>query len=177
MASLGYRHRTRHHPSPLAVALVLDAVALAVFGVSLVLLATRGTAAPDETFFSDPLPAALILAAASLAILAGVLAGAALVREPLRTREGRWAARLAVVNALFLPVLAAVAAGIAWAVGIDEPALLAQPLVPLWTLAGLAAAVLGATAREPGRRGILVVPFMLGALVLVFWLGEALVPH
>jgi hypothetical protein len=81
------------------------------------------------------------------------------------------------VSALFLPLLAAVAAGIAWAAGIDEPAVVAQPLVPLWTLAGLAAAVLGATASEPGRRGILVVPFMLGAFVLLFWLGEALVPH
>jgi tellurite resistance protein TehA-like permease len=177
MASVSYGHGVRHRPSPLAVALVLDAVAIVVFGVFLVLLAARGSAAPDETFFSDPFPAALVLAAASLAILAGVVAGVALVREPLRTREGRWAMRVAVVSALSLPVIAAIAAGIAWAVGVDDPAVIAQPLVPLWTLASLAAAVLGTTAHEPGRRGILVVPFMLGAFVLVFWLGEALVPH
>ena len=51
-----------------------------------------------------------------------------------------------------------------------EPAL-------LWMLAGLAAAVLGATAPEPGRRGLLVLPFMLGALVLVVWVAEAIIPH
>ena len=51
------------------------------------------------------------------------------------------------------------------------------PLVPLWMLAGLAAAVLGATAPEPGRRGLLVLPFMLGALVLVVWIAEAIIPH
>ena len=41
----------------------------------------------------------------------------------------------------------------------------------------LAAAILGIVAKEPGRRGVLVVPFMIGALVLTFWLGEILVLH
>ncbi len=177
MTSLHYRHgASSRRGSTLVLAVGLDALAVALLALQ-VAVVTSGESEPADTFFSDPLAAGLLLTAATLTIVAAVVAAVSLWREPLRSRAGRWATRLAVANALFLPVLAVVAAGVAWAVGIDEPATLAQPLVPLWMLAGLGAVALGVLAPEPGRRGILVVPFMLGAFALVFWLGELLVPH
>jgi hypothetical protein len=119
----------------------------------------------------------LRLGAATVAIAAGVVATVSLVRSPLRSRAGRWATGLALGNALFLPVVGGVGAAGAWLVGQNLPEGWGQPMVPLWMAAGVAAAILGIVADERGRRGVLVVPFMFGALVLTFWLGEVLVPH
>jgi hypothetical protein len=52
-----------------------------------------------------------------------------------------------------------------------------QPIVPFWLAIGLIAAVLGAAAPETKRRGLLVIPLMIGAFALVFVVGEVTVPH
>jgi hypothetical protein len=84
---------------------------------------------------------------------------------------------LAVANALLLPMVAFPVMAAAWLAGYDLPDGWGQPIMPVWMATGLVAAVLGVVAKESGRRGILVIPFMLGALVLTFSLGEILVPH
>jgi multisubunit Na+/H+ antiporter MnhC subunit len=162
----------------LVVALGLDALAILLFTGAFTHLVSRDPQdPPNETFFSDPLPAVLLLTAASVAIAAGVVAGVSLWRTRLRTRAGRWATRLALANTLFLPVLGVAGITGAWLVGYDLPDGWGQPFVPLWMATGVAAAILGVVAKEPGRRGILVIPSMIGAFVLIFWLGEILVPH
>ncbi|HVA30779.1 MAG TPA: hypothetical protein VMU58_05885, partial [Gaiellaceae bacterium] len=159
-------------------ALALDAVAAAVFVGFFAVVMTRG---PDETdgatFFSDPLPAALALAAAAIALAAGAVAAVSLARLPLRTRAGRWAVRLALANALLIPAVVLPVTFVAWLVDAHLSEGWGQPMMPFWFLSGLASAALGVAAKESGRRGILVIPFMIGALVLTFWLGEFLVPH
>ena len=37
--------------------------------------------------------------------------------------------------------------------------------------------VLGAFAREPGRRGLLFIPLLIGASALIFFLGDLLFPQ
>jgi hypothetical protein len=78
---------------------------------------------------------------------------------------------------MLMPIVGVSVTAGAWLVGYDQPEGWGQPIAPFWMAAGLAAAILGIVAKEPGRRGVLVVPFMIGALVLTFWLGEILVPH
>jgi len=177
MGSMEFRQRRRFPATrALPVALALDLLAVTLLAATVILLSTRDHRAA-ETFFSDPLPAALLVAAGLLAIVAGAVALRSLVAEPLRTAAGRWAWRLAAVNALLLPAIGLSVTIVAWLAGVGLPDAWGQPLVPAWVLIGVVAGLLGAVAREPGRRGLLVVPFMLGALVLVFWVGELVVPH
>jgi hypothetical protein len=84
---------------------------------------------------------------------------------------------LALVNALLLPVVGLSVVAVARLIGADLPDGWGEPIVPVWLATGLGAAALGAAAKERGRRGLLVVPFMIGAFVLIFWLGEILEPH
>ncbi len=165
-------------PSALAVALGLDLLAVALF-VAFVLVVQLG--GPQDTrgqgFFSDPVSAALLLLAATAAVAAGVLAAVSLVRSPLRTRAGRWASRLALVNALLLPVVGGSVAAIAWIIGSELSEGWGEPIVPVWLLTGLGAIAMGIRAKDQGRRGLLTLPFVIGAAVLIFWLGEILSPH
>lgn len=164
--------------SALALALGLDALSVLLFVCTFTLARSRGEGdIPNETFFSDPVPAVLLLAAATVAIAAGIVAAVSLARARLESRAGRWATRLALVNALVMPVVGLSVTAVAWLAGYDLPEGWGQPIAPFWLATGLAAAVLGVVAKEPGRRGVLVVPFMIGAFVLTFWLGEILVPH
>ncbi len=75
-----------------------------------------------------------------------------------------------------MPVVGLSVVGGAWLVGYDLPEGWGQPIAPVWMAAGVAARS-SASSPGPGQRGILVVPFMIGALVLTFWIGEILVPH
>jgi hypothetical protein len=185
--TMGSSHVIGHHGgvgaprvSALALALGLDALSALVFVCVLVYAVGRSRGVQDagnETFFSDPAPAVLLLTAATVAIAAGIIAGVSLARARLHSRAGRWATGLALANALLIPVGGVSVTAGAWLVGYDLPEGWGQPIVPFWMGAGLAAAMLGAVAKEPGRRGVLVVPFMIGALVLTFWLGEILAPH
>ena len=167
-----------YRPSALTVTIGLDALAIALF-VAFAIAVQRDApqGSGGEGFFSEPVPAALLLTAASLAVAAGVVAAVSLVRVPLRSRSGRWASRLAVVNALLMPLVAVSVTTVAWLVGYDLPEGWGEPIAPVWLLSGLAALVLGVRAKDPGRRGLLVLPLMIGAAVLTFWLGEILDPH
>ncbi len=121
--------------------------------------------------------AVLLLLAATSMIAAGALAAVSLVRAPLQSRAGRWATRLAVVNVLLMPVLAGSATTIAWLFGYELSEGWGEPMVPVWLLSGLAAFVLGVRARDQGRRGLLVLPLMIGSAAMTFWMGEILDPH
>lgn len=170
--------RRRDGPSALVVALVLDAVAVVAFGVNVVTLSRRG---PDDPIAESPLDTPLVtllfLVAVLAALAAGLVAGRSVARAPLGTRRGRWAVRLAVAGALVVPAVGLSIAGVARALDATLPEGWGQPLVPVALLPGLAALVLGATAQEPGHRGLLVLPLMVSATVLTFLLGEVLVPH
>jgi len=182
---MGSPHVVGHHGgaeprrvSALALALGLDALSVLLFVGVFAYVGSRGARdTSNETFFSDPAPAVLLLTAATVAIAAGIIAAVSLARARLHSRAGRWATGLALVNALLMPVVGVSVTAGAWLVGYDLPEGWGQPIVPFWMTAGLAAAILGIVAKEPGRRGVLVVPLMIGAFVLTFWLGEILVPH
>lgn len=165
-------------PSSVAVVLCLEALAVVLF-VAFVVVVQRGGARDTSGggFFDDPLPAALVLLAATAAVAAGVLATVSLVRDPLRSRAGRWAMWLALLSALMFPAVAASVTAVAWLVGYDLPDGWGDPIAPFWLLTALAATVLGVRANEPGRRGLLILPVVIGAFVLTFWLGEILAPH
>lgn len=178
MSPIGNQRWVGHPRGPaLAFAVALDALSVALFAAFVTVIAARESGDGPETFFSDPLPAVLLVSAASIAILAGAVAMGSLVRTPLKTRAGLWATRLAVTSAVLVPVIGVVVTAVAWLAGLDLPDGWGQPLAPVWLVTSFAAGVLGVVAREPGRRGILVLPFMVGAFVLVFWIGEVAVPQ
>lgn len=132
---------------------------------------------PQETgFFAEPLPALLLVAAGISVVASGGLALVDLLGRRLGTRPGVWAFRLAVVNSLIQP-LTGIIYILATLVGLELKQGWGQPIVPFWFAIGLIAAVLGAVAPEPRRRGLLVIPFMIGAFALVFVVGEVAVPH
>jgi hypothetical protein len=167
-----------HKRSALVVGLALDGVAIALFvTLFVVLVSSDREAARDEGFFAEPVLAALALGAFAAALVAGVIAAASLLRVPLRTRAGRWAVRLAAVNVLIIPVVAVPVMTIAWIAGYELPEGWGEPISLIWQLTGVSALVLGVTAKEPGRRGVLVILVMIGAGVATFAVGEIVVPH
>lgn len=170
----GWRRLAGPSTKPLA----LDAVALILLVLAGYIVSHQG---PQDTsangFFGQPLPGILVLAGACAAIAAGVLATIALRREPLRSRRGRWATRLALVSALLVPAIAIPVATIAWLAGIDLPDDWGQPLAPLWILTVITAVGLGAFCGEARQRGLLILPAVVGAFVLTFLVGEILVAH
>ncbi len=157
----------------------LDAFGFAVFFVGQSRLPRGGTPSdePGEGFFSDPVHFTPMVLAAAALIAAGVVAAVSLWKSPLQSRAGRWATRFGLVFALMNPAVLVPVSAIAWVIGYDLPQYWAEPLGPLWLLSGLVAVVLGAVAREPGRRGALLVPFVIGAFVVTFALGEVLSQH
>lgn len=159
------------HRASVRVTLTLDGFAVAALAATVIVLEIRGDRrGPGDGFFADPLPAVLALAAFGVAIAAGLVAARALIREPLHTGRGRWALRLALVLTASFPVLW----GITLAFDLDADWL--ESVIPLQMLAGTAAAGLGATAREPERRGLLLIPLVIGVAALAFFLGDMIVP-
>ena len=152
-------------------------MAVALF-VVVTFLVTSGP--PDEPqgkgFFAEPLPAVLLIAAALSVIASGVLALVDLLVHRLSTGPGKWAFRLAIVNCLLQP-LTVVIYLLLRLFGLELEEGWGQPIVPFWLAIGLVAAVLGAVAPETKRRGLLVIPLMIGAFALVFVVGEITVPH
>lgn len=168
----------RPSSSALRASLLLEVLAVAMF-VTAQQLISRRVLLPGETaggFFDDPAPAILMIGAASAAVAAGVVALASLLRHPLETPRGRWAMRLAVAAALFLPLMGAIA-GLASLLGHGLPDGWGEPVVPIWLLVAAASVLLGLFSGAPDRRGVLVAPFVFGAIVLGFVLGEILAPH
>lgn len=173
--------RRRRPVSALASALLLDALAIALFVVTQALVAQR-MSHPDHSsyagrgFFADPLPALCLLAAAGSAVAGGVVAAVSLWADRLATQRGRWAVRLAIFNFLITPLMGAVA-GLFSLAGHPLPIGWGQPFVPFWVLSGFGAVALGLGSGEPRHRGALLLPAVLGGAVFTFWLGEILAPH
>jgi hypothetical protein len=158
----------------LGMAVVLDAVFVFVvveaIGRNLQGRATGG-------FFSEPVPAVLLILAAVAVIASAVTALIDLMGHRLTSTRGKWAFRLAIVNCLLLPVTALAVTAIAALGGFELEEGWGQPIMPVWFVVGFIATVLGATAPEPRRRGVLVLPLMIGAFAFVFVVGEITVPH
>ncbi len=163
----------------LRLVLAIDLTAAAVGIGWMLIVVLRG---PEDTSSTDTFGEVvralfpLMLAATGL-IVGGALALCSLVRRPLQTATGKWGLRFAVANALAMPVLVVSGTIIAAVLGFELGEGWGEPIAPFWLILGLTAAVLGIAAREPGRRGLLLIPFMAGAAVLVFWAGEVLSPH
>ena len=51
-----------------------------------------------------------------------------------------------------------------------------EPLYAVVLGTAVGAIVLGARAREPGRRGLLFTPLLIGASAVIFFLGDLVLP-
>lgn len=163
------RAATGRHGRTLRLAFGLDGLVLAALVAYA--MVTGGHGRQDDGFFADPVPDGLAVLALAAAIAAGAVAAGALVCEPPRTRAGRWAVGLAVAFTLSFPVLGLITA----ALGLEQG--WADPVVPLQMAAALGAMLLGAVAREPDRRGLLLIPLVIGASALLFFLVDQLFPY
>ena len=162
---------TGRHGSTLRLALRLDALALAALAAWVAV--TGGGGREDVGFFGDPLPDGLATLAFAAAIAAGAVAATALVREPPRSRAGRWAVGLAIAFVASLPVIGL----LTMALGLDSGWAEAAVRPVLLVVTGFGAIVLGALAHEPERRGLLFIPLMIGAGALLFFLGDLIFPE
>ena len=159
---------TTRHSAPLRRAFGLDGLAFAALVVWLVV--TGGHGRRDDGFLSDPLPDSLALLALVAAIAGGGVAAWALVRDPPRTRLGRWALGLAIAFVISLPVVNVLTEVL------DLKHAVSVPLYALVLVAAVGAIGLGARAREPERRGLLFTPLLIGASAVIFFLGDLVVP-
>lgn len=162
---------TGHHGPPLRLAFGLDGLVVAALVAYVVVTGGRGR--QDDGFFADPLPDGLAVLALAAAIAAGTVAAWALVREPPRTRAGRWALGLAIAFVVSFPVLGLLTEALGLEHGWAEAAV--RPTILL--VSGFGAMVLGAVAHEPGRRGLLFIPLLIGASALIFFLYDLLFPY
>ena len=94
---MGSTHAVRRHGggveprrvSTLALSLGLDALSVLLFVCLFALVRTRGAEdTANETFFSDPATAVLMLTAATIAIAAGTVAAVSLVRPGFTAARG-----------------------------------------------------------------------------------------
>lgn len=179
----GTKERLRHFSdslferSPLIPFLLLGISVL--FFIAMVLIVRAGQPENEATggFFSEPIPAILVILAGIAVISSGPTALIDLLGHRLTTGPGRWAFRLALLNCLLLPVAALAVTAVSWLAGTKLEEGWGQPIVPLWFALGALATVLGAIAPEERRRSILVLPLMISAFALVFLIGEFTVPH
>lgn len=122
--------------------------------------------------------AILMALAGALALAAGVVAVVSLSRRRLVTRTGKWAIGVGLFSALINPVVVLPAYLIERAIrGGEVPGDWGEPYSFIWLASILVAIILGLVAREPGRRGLLVIPAVIGAFVLTFIIGEFAIPH
>ena len=164
--------------NPLAVALALDVLAVALVAISAVVV---NSWPPRESGPSRGLTLAMDIImplAGVLALAAGVVAVVSLVRHRLVTRTGKCAIGVGLFSALVNPVVVLPAYLIERAVrGGEVPGDWGEPYSFVWLASIVVAIILGAAAPEPGRRGLLVAPAVIGAFVLTFVIGEFAVPH
>lgn len=163
--------------SPLVPFLLLGSSVLLFLAVALVVSTGQPENEATGSFFSEPIPAILMILAGVAIISSGLAALIDLLGHRLSTGPGKWAFRLAILNCLMLPVAALSVTAVAWLVGAKLGEGWGQPIMPVWFASGALATVLGAAAPEDRRRGILVLPLMIGAFALVFLIGEFTVPH
>jgi len=142
----------------------------------LVLLAVLTGLVRGDSDRPDPAAAKVLfsvlgLLAVGLMAAGGVIAWRELRAEPPESGRGQLAFRAAVgvSGALPLLVLALVLLDAADAYRGDSEAFLG-----IWLLAAVVVAVLGGSAPEPGHRGLLVIPLIIGTGAIVLVLSEAL---
>lgn len=165
------------HIRPLVLAFGLDGLAILCFAVAQrIIMSSRPRASQASGFFADPLPAWLMVCAGTAFVAGGGVAAVVLLRDPMTCRVGSWANRIAVFNIVLLPLLGVIT-GIAAVVGADLPSGWAEPFAPVWLGSGLLAIGLGLSAKGDRQKGALMIPLIVGATVLAFWLGEVLSPH
>lgn len=102
-------------------------------------------------------------------VAAGFRAASALRSGSMVSGAGRFAVRLAVVLAVVLAAMALIL-GLLAKTGTWEQD--SEPFLGVWVLLALVAAVIGAFSPEPGRRGLLILPFLIGVAALVLFLSE-----
>ena len=166
-------HSTR---SGMRWAVALDAVGVGLFALGILLLSNRGSKPSGEGFWADAGYAALMLTAVVAILSAGVVALVSVIRDPLVTRSGRWALRLTLVAAVALPLMGIVE-GFSRVIGHRLPVGWGEPLMPFLMALIVATTVLGVTAKEDGRRGVLVLPMMLAAVLATFIMGDIVLPE
>jgi hypothetical protein len=156
---------------------LLDCVGAACFSLGLVLLLglRERQSKPEGGFLADMPGSALMAVAVLLPVVAAGIAAVSLWRDRLESREGRWAVRLTIGAAIFLPLLGTIQ-GLSELAGHRLPQGWGQPLVPIWLLSMGAVAVLAIRAPDPGRRGMLAIPLVLGAAILAFVTGDIISP-
>ena len=124
---------------------------------------------------SDPLGAKILFSALALLAVGAMVGGAvvawrALRSSPLHSPRGVLSMRITLVVICVLPVMVAVL-GLLSVLGVYEGDSL--PFLAAWLLVATIASLLGASAPEPGRRGLMVVSLILGVAALVLALSEA----
>lgn len=149
--------------APLRLTLGLGGLAIVALATAAALIELRGS--------QGVLASVLAGLAFAIAIVAGAVAGWVLAREPPRTRAGRWALGLAIVLALSFPLLGLITAALDLELG------WAEPVAGLQLAAAIGAVALGAVAREPQRRGLLLIPLVIGTSALMFVLTDLLFPY
>lgn len=162
---------------PLVPFLLLGMAIVLFAAVVMTVEASRPEGGATGDFFSEPVPAVLLILAAVAVISGAVTALIDLMGHRLTSTRGKWAFRLAIVSCLLLPVTALAVIVTAALGGFEFEESWGQPIMPVWFVIGFIAMVLGAIAPEPRRRGVLVLPLMIGAFALVFVVGEITVPH
>jgi len=172
-------HRVRQlRDNPLALALVLDAVAVALVVASGLVVNAWPPREADGLSGIGWTMAVLMPLAGALALGAGVMAVVSLWRVRLVTRTGKWAVGVGLFSALINPVIVLPAYLIERSIrGGEMPGDWGEPYSFVWLASIVVAIILGAVAREPGRRGLLMAPAVIGAFVLTLVIGEFAVPH
>ena len=101
----------------------------------------------------------------------GVVAGKSLTSRPLSSERGRVVSRTAFVLVVLLPLIVFCL----WLVtAVSDGEGPTVPIIGAWLVAVIVTSIAGAMAPEPGRRGLLVLPLLVGAAVVVLLLSELL---
>jgi hypothetical protein len=164
--------------NPLVWALLLDAAAVALVIVSALLVQAWPPREADGASGPGWTMAVIMPLAGMLALVAGAVAVVSLWRVRLVTQAGKWAVGVGLFSALINPVIVLPAYLIERSIrGGEMPGDWGEPYSFVWLASIVVAIILGAVAREPGRRGLLVAPAVIGAFVLTLVIGEFAVPH
>ena len=131
----------------------------------------RGDSDESDPFVATVLFSMLLLLMAGLLAAGGATAWKGLSSRPLVSTLGRRAFALALVAVVLLPVIVFVL-GLLDALGTYEGD--SEPFLAVWLMLSLVASILGGIAPEPGHRGLLVVPLILGAAAIVLLFSEIL---
>jgi len=156
----------------LVFVLGMDLLGLAAFLIAQQIVTRRpGAYNIGKGFWSEPVPAGLMVLAALSFILAGLISFLQLWRKPLESSTARWGWRLAKTYMMIILIISCVAA----IKEISEA--VAQWLELVVISLGLVSIGLGISSKEPSRKGFFFGPLFLGVLVLVFSLGELTSNH